>query len=85
MLSDLFGGNPARLIARDELDEPERATEYLDIAADCLPGDLHNAETLSTDSFLPEDLRQRLTEYYAADVSIYRQIQQNTAAAVGGE
>lgn len=78
-------GSDIELPRRNVSREPERATEYLDIAADCLPGDLHNAETLSTDSFLPEDLRQRLTEYYAADVSIYRQIQQNTAAAVGGE
>lgn len=49
--------------------------EYLSIAPDLLPKDLGNAKNLSLDSFLAPDLLMRLTEYYAADISIYRLVQ----------
>lgn len=57
--------------------------ETLEVAADLLPGDLHNAERLSVESFLPRDLHRRLAEYYAADISIYHQIWRNTVTSVG--
>ena len=45
------------------------------IAADLLPRDLDGAKRLSIRSFLDDDLKSRLSEYYAADLTIYRLVQ----------
>ncbi|WP_218588594.1 sulfotransferase family 2 domain-containing protein [Marivita hallyeonensis] len=61
----------------------ETETDLTDLptAVDLLPADLPDAKSLSLHSFLPEDLRARLMEFYAADVSIYRQIQRASGTA----
>lgn len=61
---------PKTNVSRDRSAE----LEYLPIAADLLPRDLANSKRLHIDSFLHDDLRARLSEYYAADMSIYRMV-----------
>lgn len=62
---------PKMNVSRDRSAE----LEYLPMAADLLPRDLVDSKRLSIQSFLHEDLRPRLSEYYAADMSIYRMVQ----------
>lgn len=57
----------------------DRKLTYLKTAVDLLPEDLPNAHSLSIESFLDESLHARLSEYYAADLSIYRQIRKTQA------
>lgn len=62
---------PRRNVSRGKQSE----AEYLSVAPDLLPRDLGDAKNLTADSFLAPDLLVRLTEYYAADISIYRLVQ----------
>lgn len=72
---------PRMNVSRDGETEPE----YLQIAPDLLPRDLKNAKRLSLQSFLDKDLHARLSEYYAADLSIYRLIKAAGAARLSHE
>lgn len=49
--------------------------EYLKHAPDLLPSHLEVAPKLDIRSFLDDNLHARLSEYYAADISIYRMVQ----------
>ncbi|SHG90043.1 sulfotransferase family 2 domain-containing protein [Marivita hallyeonensis] len=42
-----------------------------DCVADVLPSDLDDAQTLSPDAFLDDDLRQRLSVHFAQDILLY--------------